>query len=133
MKALITLCLLLVIPAGLTRSEIKEAERRLAELGYWTGAVDGVLDPATRSAVIAFQKWEGRTITGQLTTEEIEAIRTATPPRARDVGYTHVEVDVDRQVLLIVNDDDSVRVLPVSTGSDQPFMDQRQMSVAYTP
>jgi hypothetical protein len=143
-KSLIAICLLLISSlaiagapqkkrAALSRSEIKEAERRLAELGYWTGAIDGLLDPATRSALIAFQKWEGRTITGQLTIEELEAIRTGTSPRARDLRYAHVEVDIDRQVLLIVNDDDSVRVLPVSTGSDKPFMDQGQMSIAYTP
>ena len=117
----------------LTRAETKDAERRLAELGYWTGPIDGLLDEGTRSALIAFQKWEGRQITGKLTRDEIHAIRTATPPKARDVGYAHVEVDIDRQVLLIVNDDDSVRVLHVSTGSGKPFMDLGQMSVAYTP
>ena len=116
-----------------TRAQTREAERRLAELGYWTGPVDGLLDPATRSALIAFQKWEGRPVTGKLTLEELDAIRTATPPKARDVGYAHVEVDIDRQVLLIVNDDNSVRVLHTSTGSGKPFMDQGQMSVAYTP
>ena len=42
-------------------------------------------------------------------------------------------MDIDRQVLLFVNDDGGVRVLPVSTGSGKPFMDQGQMSVAYTP
>ena len=116
-----------------TRADTRDAERRLAELGYWTGAIDGLLDPATRSALIAFQKWEGRPVTGKLTREELEAIRTATPPKARDVGYAHVEVDIDRQVLLIVNNDNSVRVLHASTGSGKPFMDQGQMSVAYTP
>jgi len=115
------------------RADAREAERRLSELGYWTGPVDGLLDPATRSALIAFQKWEGRPVTGKLTLDELDAIRTATPPKARDVGYTHVEVDIDRQVLLIVNDDNSVRVLHTSTGSSKPFMDQGQMSVAYTP
>jgi peptidoglycan hydrolase-like protein with peptidoglycan-binding domain len=50
--------------AALTRAEIVEAERRLAELGYWTGPVDGRLDEGTSSALIAFQKWEGREITG---------------------------------------------------------------------
>ena len=144
MKILVTVCLLLIASlsiagapqkrcVALRRPEIKEAERRLAELGYWTGAIDGLLDPATRSALIAFQKWEDRPITGQLTVDELEAIRTGTPLRARDVGYAHVEVDIDRQVLLIVNDDDSVKVLPVSTGSGKPFLDQGQMSVAYTP
>jgi hypothetical protein len=91
------------------------------------------LDPATRSALIAFQKWEGRPVTGKLTLEDLDAIRSATPPKPRDAGYAHVEVDVDRQVLLIVNDDNSVRVLHTSTGSGKPFMDQGQMSVAYTP
>ena len=71
---------------------------------HWTGAVDGVFDPATRSALIAFQKWEGRPVTGQLTLDELEAIRTSTSPKARELGYGHVEVDLDRPVLLVVND-----------------------------
>jgi hypothetical protein len=102
-------------------------------MGYWTGAVDGLFDPATRSALIAFQKWEGRPITGQLTIAELEAIRSSASPKAREVGYEHVEVDLDRQVLLVVNDEGGVRVLPVSTGSGKPFIDQGQMSIAYTP
>lgn len=140
MKLILTICLLLIAATSFThaqetkrRADVREAERRLAELGYWTGPVDGLLDPATRSALIAFQKWEGRPVTGKLTLEELDAIRTATPPKAREVGYPHVEVDIDRQVLLIVNDDDSVRVLHTSTGSGKPFMDEGQMSVAYTP
>jgi peptidoglycan hydrolase-like protein with peptidoglycan-binding domain len=114
-------------------AQIKEAERRLAELGYWTGPIDGRLDDGTRAALIAFQKWEGREITGKLTIAEIEAIRNATGPSPRDTGYEHVEVDVDRQVLMLVKDDDSVRVLPVSTGSGKEFMDEGQMSISYTP
>ena len=38
---------------------MREVERRLSELGYWTGAVDGLFDPATRSALIAFQTRAG--------------------------------------------------------------------------
>lgn len=146
MKILLTISLLLISmlsPAtaqqkskqrsSLTRAQIKQAEQTLAELGYWTGLVDGVLDPATNSALIAFQKWEGRPITGQLTIDELEAIRNGSAPKARELGYAHVEVDVDRQVLMIVNDDDSVRLLPVSTGNDKPFKAEGQMSIAYTP
>jgi hypothetical protein len=118
---------------SLTRAEVKAAERRLSEVGYWIGPVDGVFDEATRSALIAFQKWEGRPITGKLTREEFEAMRSAFTPSPRDAGYEHVEVDVDRQVLLLVAEDGAVRVLPVSTGNDKQFMDQGQMSVAYTP
>jgi hypothetical protein len=42
-------------------------------------------------------------------------------------------VDLDRQVLMIVNEDGGVRVLPVSTGSGKPFMDEGQESISYTP
>jgi len=146
MKFLLTICLLLISTpstasaqqsqkqqASLTRAQTREAERRLSDMGYWTGAVDGLLDPATRSALTAFQKGEGRPITGQLTIAELEAIRTSASPKARELGYAHVEVDLDRQVLLVVSDEGGVRVLPVSSGSGKPFMDDGQMSIAYTP
>src|SRR6266542_6529915 len=145
-KFLLTICLLLISTlspasaqqskkkhASLTRAQTREAERRLSDMGYWTGAVDGLFDPATRSALIAFQKWEGRPIAGRLTIAELEAIRTSASPKARELGYEHVEVDVDRQVLLMVNDNDGVRVLPISSGSGRAFMEEGQMSIAYTP
>jgi hypothetical protein len=144
MKVASVICLLLISMFSLaraqqkrrvsvTRAEIRQAEQRLSDLGYWTGPVDGVFDEATRSALTAFQKWEGRSITAKLTAQEIEAIHSATAPTLRDFGYEQVEVDVDRQVLMLASEERRVRVLPVSTGSDRPFMDQRQMSVAYTP
>jgi peptidoglycan hydrolase-like protein with peptidoglycan-binding domain len=146
MKFLVTTCLILVSTASivsaqqspkryisLTRAQTKEAERQLSDMGYWTGAVDGLFDPATRSALIAFQKWEGRPVTGRPTLNELEAIRTSSYPKARELGYEHVEVDVDRQVLLIVNDAGGVKVLPVSTGSGKPFIEEGETSVAYTP
>ena len=118
--------------ASLTRAQIMETERRLSELGYWTGPVDGRLDEGTTSALIAFQKWEGRPATGKLTLAELEAIRNGVHPQAKDLGYAHVEVDVDRQVLMLIDEEGAMRVLPVSTGNDKQFMDQGQMSVAYT-
>lgn len=146
MKFRLTICLLLISgssianaqqpsnkQASLTRAQTRAAERQLSDMGYWTGAVDGLLDPATRSALIAFQKWEGRPVTGKLTLDELEAIRTSASPKARELGYEHVEVDLDRQVLLLVNDQGGVMVLPVSTGNDKPFKDEGQTSIAYTP
>lgn len=145
MKVLLAVCLTLILLASttasaqgnkqsrLTRAETKDAEQRLAKLGYWTGPVDGVFDPATKAALIAFQKWEGRTVTGRLTHEELEAIRNAVAPTPRDGDYAHVEVDIDRQVLLIVDEKSLVRVLPVSTGTDKPFVYDGQTSIAYTP
>ena len=73
------------VPARLpTRAETMEAERRLSEMGYWTGPVDGAVDDITRTALIAFQKWEGREITGRLTLGVVEAISNAPSPQPRD-------------------------------------------------
>ena len=118
---------------ALTRAQTREAERLLSEMGYWTGTIDGLFDPATEAALVAFQKWQGRPVTGQLTLAELEAIRTSVAPKAREAGYEHVEVDLDRQVLLIINEEGGVRVLPVSTGSGKTFVDEGQTSIAYTP
>lgn len=143
MKVFLTICLLLTATqsitsaqqrrSSLTREQVKEAERRLADMGYWTGVVDGRMDAATRAAVISFQKWEGRPVTGQLTIDEFEVVQSAASPKAREDGYEHVEVDLDRQVLLLVNDDGKVRVLPVSTGNGKEFFYDGQTSIAYTP
>lgn len=149
MKVLLTICLFAAICSVglltghaqqrakrqivLTRAQVREAEGGLRELGYWTGPVDGVFDTASQSALIAFQKWERRTVNGRLTRDELEAIRNGEAPKARDAGYEHVEVDLDRQVLLLVNQQGEVRVLPVSTGSGKEFVSEGQTSVAYTP
>jgi len=119
---------------SITRAELKQAEARLAEMGYGTGRVDGVIDGATRNALIAFQKWEGLKVTGQVSREVLGAIQNATAPQAKDSGYSHVEVDLDRQVLLLTDADGKVkRVLPVSTGSNKQYKEKRMSGLAYTP
>ena len=106
----------------LKRAEVKEAERRLKEMGY------------QQQALVTFQKWEGRKLTGRLTRAEFDAIRDATPPQAKDPGYKHVEVDLDRQVLLLTDDDGAVTtILPVSTGSGEHYKEKRMSGLAYTP
>jgi hypothetical protein len=119
---------------ALNRTEAKEAERRLSDLGYWTGPVDGVIDGITRTALIAFQKWERREITGRLTSQDLEAIRNATSPQAKETGYKHVEVDIDRQVLLVTDDQGAVAgIVPVSTGSGKQYNEKGLRGLAYTP
>ena len=119
---------------SLKPAEVKEAEARLSEMGYGTGRVDGVFDGVTRTALIAFQKWEGRKVTGRLSREDFDAIMNAGAPQSKDSGYRHVEVDLDRQVLLLTDGDGIVkRVLPVSTGSDKHYSQNGMSGRAYTP
>ncbi|HYY97906.1 MAG TPA: L,D-transpeptidase family protein, partial [Pyrinomonadaceae bacterium] len=120
--------------ARLTREEIIEAERRLSELGYWAGEADGYLDPISRHALTAFQKVEGRERTGRLTREELQALREAERPQPLEGGPPHVEIDIRRQVLFVVDGEGAVvRILPVSTGSEASYFDQGKRQRAHTP
>jgi len=111
-------------PRPLSRAELKDAEARLSEMGYGTG----------QNALIAFQKYEGRKVTGQLSREDSEAIMSATAPEAKDSGYRHVEVDLDRQVLLLIDSEGVIkRILPVSTGSNKQYNEKGMSGLAYTP
>jgi len=110
--------------ATLTRAEAKQAQMQLAEMGYGQGP----------NALIAFQKYESRQVNGKLNREEFEAITNATAPKPRDPGYKHVEVDLDRQVLLLIDENGDVkRVLPVSTGSNKQYHEKGMSGLAYTP
>jgi len=109
---------------ALSRTETKQAAARLAELGYGKGG----------NALVAFQKYEGRSATGRLTREDFDALMGSTAPQPKDSGYKHVEVDLDRQVLLLTDDDGVVkRVLPVSTGSNKNYHEKGMSGLAYTP
>src|SRR5437764_11072734 len=88
---------------SLTKAEIRQAEQRLADLGYWTGPIDGVWDGVSRSALVAFQKLQHARATGQLTRAEHNALSMSAPPRPRELGGAHIEVDLAHQVLFLVD------------------------------
>ena len=117
-----------------SKEEILAAERRLSDLGYWTGPVDGTLDSGSRHALIAFQKVEGRQRTGKLTRAELQALLSANRPLPKYSGYAHVEIDLNRQVLFIVDTAGTItHSLPVCTGNEKTYMDHGQVHRAHTP
>lgn len=119
---------------ALSAQEIFEAEQLLSALGYWTGTTDGVFDAGSRHALIAFQKVEGRKRNGKLTIGELQALRNASRPIPRYTGYPHVEVDLQRQVLFLVNDSDVVtHILPVCSGNEEFYVDHGEVHRAHTP
>ena len=121
-------------PTHIGAAERLEAEQRLSDLGYWTGPIDGELDPASTHALVAFQKMEGRRRDGLLSNTELEALRLADPPAPRDNTYEHIEVDVKRQVLMVVTDTGTAtRVLPISSGNEQTYGDEGRRNRAHTP
>lgn len=111
-----------------------EAEQRLWDLSYWAGPADGNFDSDSRHALIAFQKVERRARTGKLSVDELNALRAAGRPRPWHTRYTHVEIDLERQVLFVVDENGEIaRILPVSTGNGELYMDHGQIHRARTP
>ena len=123
-----------IVAPEISFEEILAAEGRLSELGYWTGPVDGTLDSASRHALIAFQKVEGRKRTGKLTRAELQALLSAQRPLPKYSGYAHVEIDLNRQVLFIVDATGTVaHILPVCTGNEKTYIDHGEIHRAHTP
>jgi len=106
----------------LSRADIKQAEARLSEWGFG------------RNGILAFQKYAGLKATGQLNRETTEAILNGSAPQPKDTGYKHVEVDLDRQILMVTDDEGAIKkILPVSTGSNKHYHEKGMSGLAYTP
>ena len=117
-------------------TEIAEAEQLLANLGYMVESPDGKLDFMSRHAVMAFQKVEGLKRTGVLTASVLEKMREAATPKAKHGGPAHIEVDIKRQVLFMVNDEGNITlIVPISSGSGEKYYDKstKKWEVASTP
>jgi hypothetical protein len=116
------------------KEQIREVETLLSNLGYWVLNVDGIADDSTRHALIAFQKMERRPRTGVLNEKELNALRAASRPQPKFTGERHIEVDLTRQVVFLVDENGVVsHILPISSGSEEKYFDQGKWQVAHTP
>jgi PKD repeat protein len=91
-------------------------DRRLHELHFALGQVDGYYGQNDIDAVTAFQKLHGLPRTGTVDARVWDELQRATVPKARYPG-THIEISKGRQVLFVVRDGEVQLVIPVSTGA----------------
>ncbi len=122
-------------PKVVTVADIKEAKEKLAALGYWLANTN----ESYRHALIAFQKVQALQPTGKLSLEDLEALRFARPPvpkevQALEAGTIRVEVDLLRQVLFVIDHENSVtKILSVSSGNGKEFKSEGFVRDAVTP
>ncbi|MFN7945758.1 MAG: L,D-transpeptidase [Blastocatellia bacterium] len=118
----------------MSEAEILEARSLLGDLGYWVDLEAKKPDASLYHALVAFQKVEGRARTGALTPDELSALRTAQRPKVLEWGYAHIEIDLQRQVLFVVDCCGAIlRILPVSSGSGEWFTEGGYTRQAITP
>lgn len=98
-------------------------QERLAAAGFRPGPVDGVFGKATLGAVYAFQKVSDLERDGAFEAADWSALAAAAPielpPSVEQPD--RVEVDLDRQVLYLVVDNEVQTVLPVSSGNGELY------------
>lgn len=101
--------------------DVAAVQRRLSELKYYIGPIDGSRGGATRSAVMAFQKVNGLGADGSIGPATLAALEQPHHPSLRGGPAKRVEVDLSRQVLYYVEGGQLVRVMPVSSGNGSSY------------
>ncbi|MEX2280068.1 MAG: L,D-transpeptidase family protein [Acidimicrobiia bacterium] len=114
-------------PAELERGDsgpwVMRLQQRLEAAGYRPGPIDGAFDKATLGAVYAFQKIHDLERDGVFGADDWEALERNTPLdlSSSEDEPDRVEVDLDRQVLYLVLDNEVETVVPISSGNGELY------------
>ena len=108
-------------------------QARLVSLGYWLGTTDGSFGFLTEQAVLAVQKAAGLPPDGLVGPLTQQALAAGVRPVPRSTAGSHIEVDLGRQLVLIVSSGRLEAVLNTSTGNDQPYALNGAVYTAVTP
>ncbi|HLM62968.1 MAG TPA: L,D-transpeptidase family protein [Acidimicrobiales bacterium] len=109
-----------ILELGEAGASVSALQQRLTDLGYWLGTPDGNYGQLTRQAVMAFQKAEGLGRDGTAGPETQGRLATAGRPVSR-TGGTGIEIDLSRQVLLVVQGGQVRWAFNTSTGNGEAY------------
>ncbi|MEV4178858.1 L,D-transpeptidase family protein [Nonomuraea sp. NPDC049709] len=98
-------------------------QKRLIELGYRPGKVDGRYGGTTLAAVWAFQKVNGIRPTSTVAKRTWEALETPKAPKilVRNGKPTRAEVNLTKQVMVMYVDGEVELITHISSGSGVPY------------
>lgn len=123
------------LQAGSEGLRTQALQEHLDRLGFDPGEPDGRFGTKTTMAVWAFQALNGLPKDG-IVTDAVEAQIAQAPPITMlrpDLGPTHTEVDLDKQVLLVWGDGQLELVTHVSSGSGVAYCENGHCGDAVTP
>lgn len=100
---------------------VYKLQRRLSSLGYWIGSANGQFGDTTQQAVYALQKEAGLTRDGVAGPETMAALARGPRPSARTHSGHVIEVDLSRDLLLIVSNGKVADILNTSTAGGYAY------------
>ena len=108
-------------------------QRHLAALGYWLGPPNGIFGDSTQQAVYALQKAASLSPDGVVGRATARAVARRTRPRPRSTSGNVVEVNLRRDLLMIVRNGKLAAILNTSTGGGYRYVSKGVTAIAKTP
>ncbi|MCP3937328.1 MAG: murein L,D-transpeptidase [Actinomycetia bacterium] len=121
------------VDPGDSGPQVIALQRKLNSLGYWTGHPDGDYGHVTSQAVMAFQKWSGLERSGSADEQTIALLSDAERPTPASPDESLIEVDLARQLILVVRGGRVDWVFNTSTGSGIAYEHNGRWYGARTP
>lgn len=118
---------------GSRGSAVLTLQRRLVSLGYWLGRPDGIFGDSTQQAVYALQKAAGLGRDGVVGPSSAGALAQGVRARPRSRSGSLVEIDLQRELLMIVRNGRLLAALNTSTGGGYVYVVNGASAVATTP
>jgi lipoprotein-anchoring transpeptidase ErfK/SrfK len=104
------------IVTGSSKAAVSRVQQRLLDLGFWLDAANGSYGRTTQQAVMAFQKANGLSRDGTAGPATLAALAGASRPTPRQ-AVDGIEIDLGRQLLLIVQGGQLLWAFNTSTGT----------------
>lgn len=123
-----------MLRAGDKGEDVLALQKRLSAAGYWLGRPDGVFGGLTVQAVYAVQKAAGLGRDGVVGPRTMKAVTDEVRPHPRTTSGNAVEIDLQRQIIMIVRGGRLTYTLNTSTGSGRMYQTAGGgTAVAHTP
>jgi len=118
---------------GAKGAKVTTLQERLTELGYWNGKADGKFGGVTQQAVYALQKAAGLGRDGVVGPKTQKALDQGVRPKAKSTKGHIVEINLNRQLLMLVDNGKVTQVFNTATGSNQHYEFEGNTYLAVTP
>ncbi len=121
-------------PVATMPPRVAQIKQLLYERGYWITKIDSIRNDEYNFAITAFRQVNGLKQTKLFSDAQLDSLRASKRPEPKsktlvyksDTERAHIEVDLKRQVLFLVDSFGRVtHVLPVSSGNGKEFTTQR--------
>lgn len=109
------------IQYGEVSDRVGALQQRLQDLGYFVTSVDDAFGSETQQAVFALQKAAGLYRDGVVGDLTQAAADDGVVPRAETSSGKVIEIDIDRQLVLAVEDGQVVRIINASSGNGETY------------